>query len=63
VLSGLGAKVTSVDFSEQQLNVARRRATELGLNLTLVRADVVDLSALRDETSMWFTPDAHASGA
>jgi SAM-dependent methyltransferase len=49
-LSGLGANVTSVDFSEQQLNVARRRATELGLNVTFVRADVVDLSALRDET-------------
>jgi SAM-dependent methyltransferase len=46
----MGANVTSVDISEQQLNVARHRATELGLNVTFVHADVVDLSALRDET-------------
>jgi SAM-dependent methyltransferase len=49
-LSGMGANVTSVDISEQQLNVARHRATELGLNVTFVHADVIDLSALRDET-------------
>jgi ubiquinone/menaquinone biosynthesis C-methylase UbiE len=49
-LSGMGAKVTSVDFSEQQLNVARRRAAALGLNVTFVRADVVDLSCLGDAT-------------
>jgi SAM-dependent methyltransferase len=49
-LSGLGAKVTSVDISEQQLNVARNRAAALGLQVDFVRADVVDLSALHDET-------------
>jgi ubiquinone/menaquinone biosynthesis C-methylase UbiE len=49
-LLGMGAKVTSVDFSEQQLNVARRRAAALGLNVTFVRADVVDLSCLGDAT-------------
>jgi SAM-dependent methyltransferase len=47
-LAGLGAKVTSVDISEQQLEVARRRAAELGLQVDFVRADVVDLSALGD---------------
>ena len=49
-LSGLGAKVTSVDISEQQLNVARRRAALLGLRVDFVRADVVDLSSLGKAT-------------
>jgi 2-polyprenyl-3-methyl-5-hydroxy-6-metoxy-1,4-benzoquinol methylase len=43
-LSGLGAKVTSVDISERQLDIARSRATTLGLDVDFVRADVVDLS-------------------
>jgi len=47
-LAGLGAKVTSVDISEQQLEVARRRAAELGLQVDFVRGDVVHLSALGD---------------
>jgi SAM-dependent methyltransferase len=42
-LAGMGAKVTSIDFSEPQLEVARNRAAALGLNVTFVRADVVDL--------------------
>jgi len=49
-LSGLGAKVTSVDISEQQLDVARGRAAALGLEVDFVRADVVDLSTLHDAT-------------
>ncbi len=49
-LSGMGAKVTSVDFSAQQLDVARSRAAALGLNVTFVRADVVDLSCLGNAT-------------
>jgi ubiquinone/menaquinone biosynthesis C-methylase UbiE len=49
-LSGMGAKVTSVDVSEQQLNVARSRAAALGLRVDFVRADVVDLSSLGDAT-------------
>ena len=49
-LAGLGAKVMSVDISEQQLNVARKRAAALGLHVDFVRADVVELSALHDET-------------
>jgi SAM-dependent methyltransferase len=48
-LSGIGAKVTSVDISEKQLNVARHRASELGLDVDFLRADVIDLSALHDE--------------
>jgi SAM-dependent methyltransferase len=45
-LCGLGAKVTSVDISERQLDVARGRAAALGLAVEFVRADVVDLSCL-----------------
>jgi len=47
-LSGLGAKVTSVDISGQQIEVARRRAAALGLTVDFVQADVVDLSSLGD---------------
>jgi len=40
-LAGLGAEVTSVDISENQLEIAAIRAKELGLkNNTFVRADV-----------------------
>jgi 2-polyprenyl-3-methyl-5-hydroxy-6-metoxy-1,4-benzoquinol methylase len=49
-LSGMGAKVTSVDISEQQIEVARSRAAALGLQVDFVRADVVDLSSLGDAT-------------
>jgi SAM-dependent methyltransferase len=49
-LAGLGAKVTSVDISRQQLDVASRRAAALGLQVDFVRADVLDLSGLRDAT-------------
>ena len=47
-LAGLQARVTSVDISEEQLKVARRRAASLGLTVEFVRADVTDLSALSD---------------
>jgi SAM-dependent methyltransferase len=49
-LAGLGAKVTSVDISAQQIDVARRRAVALGLAVEFVQADVIDLSALADAT-------------
>jgi SAM-dependent methyltransferase len=47
-LAGLGAKVTSVDISEQQLDVARDRAAVLDVQAEFLRADVVDLSILGD---------------
>ncbi|MFZ2006325.1 MAG: class I SAM-dependent methyltransferase [Stellaceae bacterium] len=47
-LAGLGAKVMSVDISEQQLNMARHRASVLGLQAEFLHADVVDLSGLAD---------------
>lgn len=45
-LAGLGAQVTSVDISENQLAVARQRATELGLPVKFRQSDVTDLAAL-----------------
>jgi 2-polyprenyl-3-methyl-5-hydroxy-6-metoxy-1,4-benzoquinol methylase len=49
-LAGMGAKVTSVDVSDPQLDVARSRAAALGLRVDFVQADVVDLSGLGDAT-------------
>ena len=47
-LAGLGAAVTSVDISQNQLDVAETRAKALGLSVTFVQADVSDLSPLED---------------
>jgi len=47
-LAGMGARVTSVDISENQLAVARQRAEELGLVVEFLRSDVSDLSDLSD---------------
>jgi SAM-dependent methyltransferase len=49
-LAGLGAKVTSVDISDRQIEVARHRAATLGLEMDFLRADVVDLLDLGDAT-------------
>ncbi|MHC5036964.1 MAG: class I SAM-dependent methyltransferase, partial [Planctomycetota bacterium] len=49
-LAGLGAEVTSVDISEEQLKVASGRASEVGAGIAFVRADVTDLSNLESET-------------
>jgi len=49
-LAGLGARVTSVDISQTQLDIAAHRAEKLGLNITFVRADVTDLRDLSDES-------------
>ena len=45
-LAGLGAFVTSVDISQNQLQVAQQHSRELGLSIEFVQADVTDLSAL-----------------
>lgn len=44
--AGMGARVTSVDISAEQLSVARRRAADLDLAIRFVEADVADLSCL-----------------
>ena len=49
-LAGMGARVTSVDISQVQLDTAAGRAGELGLDISFVRADVTDLGPLRDST-------------
>jgi len=49
-LAGMGALVTSVDFSQRQLEIARSRAKSLGLGVTFLQADVTDLSALVDQS-------------
>ena len=49
-LSGLGAKVTSVDISQEQLKVAENRAVELGLPVVFIPSDVSDLSQLENES-------------
>jgi SAM-dependent methyltransferase len=49
-LAGLGARVTSVDISDRQIEVAQRRAAALGLEMDFLRADVVDLHDLGDAT-------------
>ncbi len=47
-LAGLGAKVTSVDISERQLEIASDKARQLGLAITFVRADASDLGSIKD---------------
>ena len=49
-LAGMGGRLTSVDISRAQLDVAASRAGEIGLDITFVRADVVDLRELEDES-------------
>jgi SAM-dependent methyltransferase len=49
-LAGLGACVTSVDISKNQLDVAARRAKELGLAVRFVQADATALDMLRDRS-------------
>jgi SAM-dependent methyltransferase len=49
-LAGMGARVTSVDISRAQLDVAAERATELGVEVTFVQGDITDLPMLADDT-------------
>ncbi len=48
-LAGMGANVTSIDISEQQLEVAARRAEQLGLSIAFVQADAAELKSIGDE--------------
>ncbi|NLC56794.1 MAG: class I SAM-dependent methyltransferase [Armatimonadetes bacterium] len=49
-LAGLGARVTSVDLSAMQLQIAAERARALGLSIRFVHADVTALGALATAT-------------
>lgn len=46
-LAGMGARVTSIDISARQLQVAAERAALLGLEITFVQADAADLNPIR----------------
>ncbi len=50
-----GVSATGVDISEQTLNLARKKNTELGLQdqIELRRADVTDLSSIKDGAYDW----------
>jgi len=47
-LASLGASVTSVDISENQLAIAQERASTLGLEINFVRADAANLALFTD---------------
>jgi len=49
-IAGMGAKVTSVDISKKQLDVASERAKDLGLDIHFVQGDVTHLDVLNDES-------------
>ncbi|NKB69307.1 MAG: methyltransferase domain-containing protein [Candidatus Latescibacteria bacterium] len=47
-LVGMGATVTSVDISENQLQVAQERAAQIGLDIRFIRADATSVPQLED---------------
>jgi len=49
VLAGLGALVTSVDFSEERLRLAESRAEELGLDMKFVQSDVTNVDQISND--------------
>ncbi len=49
-LAGMGAHVTSVDISDEQLRTAADRAAQLGLDMTFVRADVTSMPDVPSDT-------------
>lgn len=49
-LAGMGAHVTSTDISNEQLAVARARASELALPIDFLRADATELNGIPDNT-------------
>ena len=49
-LAAMGAEVTSVNISEAQIEVARRRAETLDLNVQFLCADVLEIDQLADES-------------
>jgi SAM-dependent methyltransferase len=48
-LAGMGARVTSVDISQAQLDVVAERAVELGVEVTFVQGDIINLPMLADD--------------
>ena len=48
-LAGMGARLTSVDISQAQLDAAASRAGEIGLDIVFLCADAINLRELGDE--------------
>ncbi|NRB48911.1 MAG: class I SAM-dependent methyltransferase [Saprospiraceae bacterium] len=46
-LAGLGAQVTSIDISTEQLQYAAERADLLGLSIEFIQSDVTNLAAIK----------------
>jgi len=49
-LAGLGARVTSTDISQRQLDIAQERARQLNLDIHFIQADAAELASLPDNT-------------
>ena len=47
-LAGMGARVTSTDISARQLEAARGRAEQLGLDITFIQADATIMQGIGD---------------
>ena len=60
-LAGMGARVTSVDISEEQLRIADERATEVDADIRFVRADVTDLAELPDDSFDYVYTGGHVA--
>ena len=60
-LAGMGAHVTSVDISEQQLKHGAQRAAQLGLAITFVQQDVTQLDRLAEASFDWVYTGGHVA--
>ncbi len=49
-LAGMGANVTSVDISQNQLDIAEARAKILGFDISFIQSDVTNLEQLLDQS-------------
>ena len=61
-LAAAGARVTSVDISQAQLDIAAGRAEELGLSIVFHRADVTELGCLGGPDGQGGQSNASGSG-
>ena len=57
----MGAKVTSVDISENQLEIAKERANKIGLKISFSRADITNLSELEENSFDFVYTGGHIS--
>jgi SAM-dependent methyltransferase len=60
-LTGLGAIVTSVDFSAEQISIAARRAEEIGININFICTDVTNLTEIPDNSFDYVYTGGHVA--